>query len=175
MSAPSPSVTASSYLDFNALARLKAEAAHKPDAAVRRTAEQFEAHFIQHMLQTMRAAVPKSDLLEGGNMDMYQDLMDKEVAQQMTQRGGLGLADMLEKQMQQFTAAPSTQDALQMRAAVGLPLQRTQAPLPLADPATSSLLQPPLLQQPLLQPTALQPERGRALEPAPGARAGAAR
>lgn len=131
---PSP-ITASSYLDFNGLARLKAEAAHKPDAAVRRTAEQFETHFIQHMLQTMRAAVPKSELLDAGNMDMFQDLMDKEIAHKMTQRGGLGLADMLEKQMQLLQHGASTQDALQMRAAAGLPLQRTQAPWPLDPPA----------------------------------------
>ena len=104
----------SSYLDFNALAQLRGDAARDPGQAVRKTAEQFEAYFIQQMMKSMRDSIEKSDLVESSTTDTYQDLMDKELSLSMAQRGGMGLADMLERQMNQ-TQVQSTQDALRMR------------------------------------------------------------
>ena len=129
--------TSSTYLDFAALAQLKGDAARDPRQAIRKTAEQFEAYFIQQMMKTMRESIEKSDLVDGGNMDMYQDLMDKEVSLSMAKRGGMGLADMLERQMHQAQAL-STQDALQMRpatAAPHLPLNPARDPMSLKPAA----------------------------------------
>ena len=133
--------SSSSYLDFNALAQLKGEAARDPSKAVRKTAEQFEAYFIQQMMKTMRESIEKSDLVETGNADMYQDLMDKEVSLSMAKRGGMGLADMLERQMN-LTQALSTQDALRLHqpasvsnAAPALPLNPAREPLSLKPAA----------------------------------------
>jgi len=143
MTSPS-STSPRSYLDFEGLAGLRGDAARSPDKAVRTTAEQFEAYFIQQMMKTMRESVEKSDLVDSGNMDMYQDLMDKEVAMQMVRRGGMGLADMLEKQiLQQQQAALSTQAALQLR-----PNATEASPLPL---------------QPAAQPLHLDREGGKSL------------
>jgi Rod binding domain-containing protein len=131
------SSTSSTYLDFSALAQLKGDAARDPSKAIRKTAEQFEAYFIQQMMKTMRESIEKSDLVDGGNMDMYQDLMDKEVSLSMAKRGGMGMADMLERQMHQAQAL-STQDALQMRqpkAAPLLPLNPTRDPMSLKPAA----------------------------------------
>jgi peptidoglycan hydrolase FlgJ len=122
-----------SYLDFNALAQLKGDAARDPSKAIRKTAEQFEAYFIQQMMKTMRESIEKSDLVEGGNMEMYQDLMDKEVSLSMAKRGGMGLADMLERQMNQAQAL-STQDALRQRQ----PISTSAPALPL-NPARESM------------------------------------
>jgi len=116
----------SSYLDFNALAQLRGEAAHAPDKAIRRTAEQFESYFLQQMMKEMRATIEKSDMVDSQAMDTWQDMMDKEVAQQMVRRGGIGLANMLEKQLhQQQAAAMTAQDALMLHPT------GTPAPLPL--------------------------------------------
>jgi peptidoglycan hydrolase FlgJ len=87
---------------------LKGDAARDPSKAVRKTAEQFEAYFIQQMMKTMRESIEKSDLVEGGNMEMYQDLMDKEVSLSMAKRGGMGMADMMERQMNQAQAHEHT-------------------------------------------------------------------
>lgn len=105
--------TSSTYLDFNALTRLKGEAAQDPTKAIRKTSEQFEAYFIQQMMKTMRESIEKSDLVEGGNMDTYQDMMDKELSLEMVKRGGMGVANMMEKQMVRAQEL-STQDALHM-------------------------------------------------------------
>jgi Rod binding domain-containing protein len=133
-------ISSSTYLDFNALAQLKGDAARDPSKAVRKTAEQFEAYFIQQMMKAMRDSIEKSDLVEGGSIDMYQDLMDKEIALSMAKRGGMGLADMLERQMNQ-TQALSTEDALRARqpdnngAAPALPLNPVRDPMSLKPSA----------------------------------------
>jgi flagellar protein FlgJ len=128
--------TTSTYLDFNALTRLKGEAAQDPSKAIRKTSEQFEAYFIQQMMKTMRESVEKSDLLEGGNMDMYQDLMDKEMSLEMVKRGGMGVANMMERQMLQAQEL-STQDALRMH------LQKTEVKaMPLSPTREAMRLNP---------------------------------
>lgn len=126
--------TPASYLDFGALGRLKGEASRDPSQAVRQTAEQFEAYFLQQMMKSMRDTVQKSDLVESGHMEMYQDLMDKEVAMKMVKRGGIGVADMLEKQMRKPSPELSTVQALQLRPGVqpeALPLVKPAQALPL--------------------------------------------
>lgn len=110
----------SSYNDFESLGRLKGAAAQDPKAALRGAAEQFEAHFIQHMLEVMRQTIDKGELTTSNGLEMYEGMMDKEVALQMVKRGGIGLADMLEKHMAAAAAPqpdplPASQ-ALQLRA-----------------------------------------------------------
>ena len=124
--------SSSTYLDFNALTRLKGEAAQDPSKAIRKTSEQFEAYFIQQMMKTMRESIEKSDLVEVGNMDQYQDLMDKELSLEMVKRGGMGVADMMERQMT-LAQGLSTQDALQLRPveAKAMPLNPTREAMPL--------------------------------------------
>ncbi len=89
----------SGYLDFGGLAGLRGDAAQGAAGALRETAKQFEAHFIQSMMKTMRESVERSDLTENREADMFQDLMDKEVANKMAERGSMGLADMLVRNM----------------------------------------------------------------------------
>jgi Rod binding domain-containing protein len=136
------STASSTYLDFSALAQLKGDAARDPSKAIRKTAEQFEAYFIQQMMKTMRESIEKSDLVDGGNMDMYQDLMDKEVSLSMAKRGGMGLADMLERQMN-MAQAMSTQDALRLQNPA--PHSSPQA-LPLVPPREAMSLKPAAIQ-----------------------------
>jgi flagellar protein FlgJ len=136
MSSPSPDATTSSYLDFAALGRLKGQAAQDPKKALRASTEQFEAYFIQEMMKAMRKTVDKGDLLNSDHADMYQDMFDKEVALQMTKRGGLGLADMFEREMKRREAGaqPSTQQALALHpGAPAMPLNLPQgSALPLS-------------------------------------------
>jgi len=88
-----------SYHDFSGLAQLRSDAARDQAGAIRKTAEQFEAYFIQEMMKTMRESVERSDLMENKDADTFQDMMDKEVATKMAQRSALGLADMIERNL----------------------------------------------------------------------------
>ncbi len=127
----------SSYHDFGGLAGLRSEAARGSDSALRETAKQFEAHFIQQTMKSMRESVEKSDLFDNNEGDMFQDMMDKEVASKMAERGSLGLADMIERSLAQRQAPPSTQEVLAARA--GFPLAPPSASVSLSQGATPSL------------------------------------
>jgi flagellar protein FlgJ len=137
MSASTP--TTGSYLDFAALTRLKGEASHDPKKALRASAEQFEAYFIQETMKAMRKTVDKSDLMGSSqHTDTYQDLLDKEIAVQMARRGAVGLADMLEREMvrREAGAQPNTQQALALHPAnPPLPLNKGASALPLSREA----------------------------------------
>jgi flagellar protein FlgJ len=88
-----------SYLDFNNLGRLKGQAAKDGKSAVRETAQQFEALFLQMMMKSMRDASFKSDLVESQAKDTFEGMFDKEVSLAMAKKNTLGLADMLIKNM----------------------------------------------------------------------------
>ena len=137
-----PPARPASYHDFGGLAGLRGEAAQERPAAVREAAKQFEAYYIQQMLKTMREAVERSDLVDNQHSDTFQEMFDKEVSVKMAERGALGLADMLERNLAQQSMgaqAVSTQEALAARDK-GLPLQpparpANLGPAPLALPA----------------------------------------
>ena len=150
MSNPSPIAgNASSYLDTKQLGQLRGQASKDPSKAVRATAEQFESYFIQQMITAMRKTVEKSDLVDTDKMDTYQDMMDKELANSLTKRGGIGLADMLEKHMTQPQVSPDAvpaSQALQMRAnpAQVMPLNpAAPSAMPVPDAQSSKSLPVP--------------------------------
>jgi peptidoglycan hydrolase FlgJ len=60
----------------------------------------FEAIFVNLMLQQMRQTVPQDGLLDGGRAEeIYTSMMDDEVAKAVTQQRGMGLASMLYRQL----------------------------------------------------------------------------
>lgn len=61
---------------------------------LRESAREIEAVFVQQLLKTMRQASP-GGVLTGTGQRVYQDMMDQELARAMAKGGGLGLADML--------------------------------------------------------------------------------
>jgi Rod binding domain-containing protein len=69
------------------------------DADLQSAAQDFEAIFLHKMLESMRKTVPKSGLLESFSSDMYQSMFDEELANEMSQKGELGLADFMYKQL----------------------------------------------------------------------------
>ena len=89
-----PAVTAAH--DFQGLARLRADAARESPEATREAARQFEALFVQMMLKSMRSA---GAVLGEQRDTTYEDMFDQQVAMEMTRERGLGLADMLVRQL----------------------------------------------------------------------------
>lgn len=51
------------------------------------------------MLKSMREALPKDGLFSSDQTRLYTSMYDQQIAQQMTAGKGLGLADMMVKQM----------------------------------------------------------------------------
>jgi Rod binding domain-containing protein len=106
----------SSYHDFNGLGELKGQARKDAKSAMRETAQQFEAMFIQMMMKSMRDSVVKSDLMESNTVDTFEGMFDKEVSVQLSKRNSLGLADMLVRNLEQQQASvASTAEILKQR------------------------------------------------------------
>lgn len=85
-------------LSVQSISKLKYAARQSPETGLRKTAQQFEALFLQAMLDAMREAMPKSNLLHSNRTEMYQALLDRQWAQTLAARG-IGLADMLVEQL----------------------------------------------------------------------------
>lgn len=88
-------------LDMADLSNLKRQAAENSAQAVRDVAEQFEALFLQTMLQSMRDTIPESGLLDSQHSRFYEDLMDQQWSSELAGKG-LGLAEQLTAQLSSY-------------------------------------------------------------------------
>ena len=154
MSDPIVSSSAKSYMDFSGLGELRGKAQQGDDRALRETAQQFEALFIQMMLKSMREAnnVMKSDLVQSEAMETFEGLYDKEMSVQMSKRNNLGLADTLVRQVSQMQSQPSTADMLKLHAPKAMPLNPPLKPINLERSAPAMPLQERVLKPLTLQP-----------------------
>jgi len=89
------------YADFQGLSALRTRAKDNSDETLREVAGQFEALFIQMMLKTMRDASLGEGLLDSEHTKTYQAMFDKQIAIDMSKGSGIGLADMMVRQMSQ--------------------------------------------------------------------------
>jgi flagellar protein FlgJ len=73
----------------------------KDPEALKELCRDFESVFIHTLFKEMRKTIPESELL-GNDMasDLFEEIMDMEVARDMASKGGFGLADMLYRQLQ---------------------------------------------------------------------------
>lgn len=77
----------------------------KDRASLKKACQDFEAIFIQSMFKSMRKTVPEGGLFEKDHAtEMYQDMMDQEIASQISRRQSLGLADQMYRQMEKLLA-----------------------------------------------------------------------
>ena len=58
-------------------------------------AHQFESIFVHQLLKAMRSTVQKTGLFDSHATQMYESLYDEEVAKLMTEQRGIGLADIV--------------------------------------------------------------------------------
>ena len=89
----------SHYHDLYGLTDLKRTSRDDPDAAIDEVATQFESMFIQMMLKSMREALPKDGLFSSNDMDTYTEMADQQIAVNMAESGGIGLADVIARQL----------------------------------------------------------------------------
>ncbi|MFZ9337451.1 MAG: rod-binding protein [Limnohabitans sp.] len=164
-----PSTAAKSYADFGALGELRGKAQRNEKGALRESAEQFEALFIQMMLKSMREAnnVLKSDMFQSNALETFQGMYDKELSLSMAKRNALGFADVVVKQLSQQESAPSTAELLALRQktaalqAPGMPLHKPVLPMsftPVEQPAMP-LPRPTLKPLPMHKTMPLAPTR----------------
>src|SRR5271169_3680186 len=93
---------APAYTDLAGLSKLKRAAGTNDPAAIRTVAEQFESMFTRMMLKSMRDAVGPDPMFGSNQEQMYQGMADDQLSVQLSKGKGLGLADMLVRQLQKM-------------------------------------------------------------------------
>ena len=69
------------------------------DKDMEKVARDFESVFVNKLFESMRKAIPKSGLFDSSAMEMYQSMMDQEMAKKMSERKGMGLGEMVYKDL----------------------------------------------------------------------------
>jgi flagellar protein FlgJ len=85
--------------DVHGIDALKLKAKTAPDQAARGVAQQFEALFLSMMLKSMRDATPQDGLFDNDQTKLYNQLMDQTLAQKLSSGKGIGLADVIARQL----------------------------------------------------------------------------
>ncbi len=87
--------------DPNALGDLKrlARTEGQSNDTLRAAAKQFEALFLQMVMKSMRAATPASGLIDNEQSKLYQSLLDQQLALNLAQAKGAGMADVIYRQI----------------------------------------------------------------------------
>ena len=62
---------------------------------IEKVSRDFESVFLHKLLTAMRKTVPKSGLLDSFASDMYQSMMDEEIAKEMSTKKGMGMGEMI--------------------------------------------------------------------------------
>jgi peptidoglycan hydrolase FlgJ len=90
------------YADPQGLTALRKDAKAQDPAALKEAAKQFESLFTQMLLKSMREANKSfgESMFDSEQTEFYQDMFDDQMAVHMSQGKGLGLADMLVRQLQ---------------------------------------------------------------------------
>lgn len=87
------------YTDLGALGQLKGGARAQDPQALREAARQFESLFTRMLLKSMRAASLGEGLFES-DQGIHRDMLDDQLAIELSRGKGLGLAEMLIRQLQ---------------------------------------------------------------------------
>ena len=157
MNDAAPLTSARSYLDFSGLGELRGKAQQHDDSALRETAQQFEAMFIQMMLKSMRDASNemKSDLVHSDAAETFEGMYDKEMSVKLAQRNALGLADSIVRNVQQRQTMVTAADALKQRGSAGIPLNPPATAMPLSRGEAKPI---PFV-KPYIKPLPVMPQR----------------
>ncbi len=90
------------YLDFDALSQLKTEAKKDAKSALKEVASEFETIFVKMMMKSMRSASFGDELFDSESAKFYRDMYDDQLSQNLSKNGGIGLADVLVKQLERY-------------------------------------------------------------------------
>jgi peptidoglycan hydrolase FlgJ len=87
------------YTDFNGLANLKNQARKDSPQALKEVARQFEAIFLSNVLKGMREAKLADGMMDNDQSKFYNELYDQQLAVHLSGKPGVGLADLIVKQL----------------------------------------------------------------------------
>jgi flagellar protein FlgJ len=93
-------------MDLRSLDRLKSASGKNPTSGAKDAAKQLEGLFMQELVKSMRATTMSTGMLDNAASDMGSNMLDTQLANQMTGLPG-GLSDMIAKQLERQMGAAS--------------------------------------------------------------------
>ncbi|MBK7425050.1 MAG: flagellar assembly peptidoglycan hydrolase FlgJ [Propionivibrio sp.] len=106
-------------LDPKTTADIRFNLRKDPQGGAKQVAQQFEGLLLQMMLKSMREATPQDGLLDSDQTRFFTSIMDQQLAQNLSARGSLGFARLIEQQLGRSLsngkaeAAVSSQEVMQ--------------------------------------------------------------
>lgn len=101
-----------------------------PDPELLEAAQEFESLLLHMVLRAMRDTVPENEMFGSQRTKMWEGLQDEEMSRAMARQGGLGLADVIARQLDD--SAAEARRALGGARDVGRRLQALQMPADVA-------------------------------------------
>jgi len=96
--------------DARSLNSLKFHAGQNTPESIKESAKQLESLFMRELIKSMREATMKSGMLESAQGDLGADLLDQQLAVQMSGRPG-GLSDLIAQQLSRQLGMPEADGA----------------------------------------------------------------
>jgi flagellar protein FlgJ len=87
------------YTDFSGLAKLKNQARNDAPEALKEVAKQFESIFLNNVLKSMREAKLADGVMDSEQSKFYNEMYDQQLALHLSSSPGVGLADLIVKQL----------------------------------------------------------------------------
>lgn len=107
------------YTDLNRLHQLKVGEGRDSEANIRKVAQEFESLFVAEMMKSMRAAgdvLADDNFMNSNESKTYRDMYDQQLSVTLSQGKGMGMADVLTRQLSQApkpsSANPFSQEAV---------------------------------------------------------------
>ena len=86
------------------LSDLASPGTSKTNKQLKSLSKQFESIFVHQLLKSMRSTVQKTGLFDSHATNMYESLHDEEIAKLMTEQKGIGLADIIYRDLARLEA-----------------------------------------------------------------------
>src|SRR5690606_38641320 len=96
------SLDSGAFTDLNRLNNLKVGENRDSEGNIRKVAQEFESLFLNQMLKAMRSAnevFAEGNFLNSNESKTYQDMHDQQLALTLSKNQGIGLADVLSRQL----------------------------------------------------------------------------
>lgn len=111
-------------VDPTQMSSLRARMSKDPKGAAKEAASQFEALLMGTMLKTMRET--KFDDEGDSAMDTYRGMLDQQMVQSLSRAGGMGIADLVYKQIAKQSGFDAGTDASKLHSAASSPVLPTR-------------------------------------------------
>ena len=108
-------------LDSQSLDGLRLQAKQEPDRALKLAAKQFETVFMNMMMKSMREATPQEGMFDSEQTKMFTSMLDQQLSENMGSRG-IGLADLMVKQLSRQASYAEQVAAAPQPAAIAAPV-----------------------------------------------------